>query len=90
MTIETKYNIGQEVWIIFCDNGVAGIMECRVKGIEVKTCGGRKHDIRYRLTNITTTELSEIEDIIYNEYEIPTAYREDFVFPTKEELLKSL
>jgi hypothetical protein len=90
MTIETKYNIGQEVWIIFCDNGVAGIIECRVKGIEVKTCGGRRHDIRYRLKHITTTELSEIEDIIYNEYEIPTAYREDFVFPTKEELLKSL
>lgn len=83
MTIETKYNVGQEVWIVFCNNGVAGIVKCSVTDIEIKQFKSRAI-IKYSLDAITEVQ----SDVV--KYEIPDKYYEDYVFPTKEELLKSL
>lgn len=85
MTIETKYNIGQEVWIIFCKNGVAGAVKCLVTDIKIKHYKSRTFT-SYGL--ITTTE--NTNECLVAEYEIPDRYNEEFIFPTKEELLKSL
>ena len=76
MTIETKYNIGDVVW--FIDNNMATQSKIRSIVIEV----GRvesiiKRHILYRMY---------VDDIIRR---IPLV-RESDVFPTKEELLKSL
>jgi hypothetical protein len=85
MTITTKYNVGQEVWVIFCENGVAGIAKCRIKDIEIRQFESRAF-IKYGLI-VTTEDQSEY---IISEYEIPDKYYEEYVFPSKEELLKSL
>lgn len=85
MTIETKYNIGQEVWIVFCENGVAGAVKCLVKDIEIKQFESRAI-IKYGLRGITEAQ----SEYIIAEYEIPDKYFEEYVYPSKEELLKSL
>lgn len=85
MTIETKYNIGQEVWIVFCENGVAGAVKCLVTDIEIKQFKSRAI-IKYGLEVITEAQ----SEYVVAEYEIPDKYHEEFIFPTKEELLKSL
>ena len=70
MKIETKYNIGQEVWVIYHNEPTKGIV-------------GR----------IDTTRIGSFSQIIYylnfgqNE---PVIRKECSLFPTKEELLKSL
>lgn len=84
MTIETKYNIGQEVWIVFCKNGVAGAVKCLVTDIEIKQFESRAI-IKYGLRGITEAQ----SEYVVAEYEIPDKYYEEYVFPTKE-LLKSL
>ena len=68
MKIETKYDIGQEVWVN--DNGTP--RKCRVKYIEVLALELMGTTIKYKVLS----------------YEPPI--RESLVFPTKEELLKSL
>lgn len=68
MTIETKYDIGQEVWIN--ENGTP--RKCRVKWIEVLALELMGTNIKYKVLG----------------YEPPLS--ESLVFPTKEELLKSL
>jgi hypothetical protein len=83
MTIEAKYNVGQEVWTVFCENGVAGIIKCSVTDIEIKQFKSRAF-IKYSLKAITEVQ----SDVV--ECEIPDKYYEEYVFPTKEELLKSL
>lgn len=85
MTIETRYNIGQEVWTVFCKNGVAGIVKCRVTDIEIKQFESRAI-IKYGLEGITEAQ----SEYVVTEYEIPDKYYEEYVFPSKEELLKSL
>ena len=64
MTIETKYNIGDEVWFRFCGQIESGIIAC----IKIYSpC-----DIFYRMRGNCV------------------AFMEHDLFPTKEELLKSL
>ena len=70
MTIQTKYNIGQEVW-------------------------GAAHDDIWsgKITAITTYHAFGIESIEYRvfvEEEMHFTFKEDNLFPTKEELLRSL
>lgn len=85
MTITTKYNVGQGVWVIFCKDGVAGIVKCRIKDIEIRQFESHAF-IKYGLIVITEDQ----SEYIISEYEIPDKYYEEYVFPTKEELLKSL
>ena len=74
MTIETKYNIGDEVWGV--PNGVP--IKIPIKRVFIKVY---KNDIRisYEFDNIEINDPDRI-------YRLP----EYMVFPTKEELLKSL
>ena len=85
MTIETKYNIGDEVWTIGYENGTFEIVKCRIAGIEIK-----KHSsisiIRYKLQVI----IGDNNDGLLAEYYIQDLYLEEKLYPTKEELLKSL
>ena len=73
MTIETKYNIGDEVW--FTHDHIA--MIGKVDKIEITTRFGDV-EISYEVdvSYMTLTEVGKIW--------------EGFLFPTKEELLKSL
>lgn len=66
MTIETKYNIGQEVWYSMGEY----IFSNKVIGIHILNKGIIMYDIRFKHTHCTLEE--------------------SLVFPTKEELLKSL
>lgn len=72
MTIETKYNIGDEVW----GEWYMEITKFKVKGISI-IVEGIKPSILYDLvdTQYCTNEASMTEE---------------YLFPTKEELLKSL
>lgn len=68
MTIETKYNIGDEVWTI----------------IENKVC-------KYHILSITAKKGMRNEEIEVKYYIGNCEWRyEHELFPTKEELLKSL
>lgn len=68
MTIETKYNIGDEVWTI----------------IENKAC-------KYPILSITAKKRTQTEGIEVMYYIGNCEWRyEEELFPTKEELLKSL
>ena len=69
MTIETKYNIGDEVWIT-----------------------NNSQPIQVQILQITVKKRGEhitIEYMIDNDEVITRRYEQD-LFPTKEELLKSL
>ena len=85
MTIETKYNIGDEVWTIGYENGTFEIVKCRIASIEIK-----KHNsisiIRYKLQVI----IGDNDDGLLAEYCMQDLYLEEKLFSTKEELLKSL
>ena len=85
MTIETKYSIGNEVWTIGYKNGTFEIVKCRIAGVEIK-----KHSsisiIRYKLQVIK----GDNNDALLAEYYLQDMYLEEKLFPTKEELLKSL
>lgn len=70
MTIETKYNIGDEVWTL---NSLCEPIPAKVFGILIEVRRNRIY-IDYKVDN----------------QEIIAYRREDAVFPTKEELLKSL
>ena len=65
MTIETKYNIGDEVWFMYRNKIFSG----RIVGIFIKSNG-----ISYKIVSI-------IKGMWFSESKL---------FPTKEELLKSL
>lgn len=76
MTIETKYNIGDVVW--FIDNNMATQSKIRSIVIEVGGVGSIiKRHILYRMY---------VDDIIRRN----PLVRESDLFPTKEELIKSL
>ena len=85
MTIETKYNIGDEVWTILYENGYFEAAKCRITSIEFKT----NNLIRYRLKLATYNTDIDADYILY-EYSIKDLYIEDRLFKTKEELLKNL
>ena len=71
MTITTKYNIGDKVWMVFFD-----------KPEEVVIVG-----IKYTLRGLFFTCEYYNEHTGYkSEVEMP----EDFIYPTKEKLLKTL
>ena len=71
MTIETKYNIGDEVWVKTITNGV---QKWKIKGINIEITENRKYRELYRI---------EIDGFYYIAFLCE-------LFPTKEELLKSL
>jgi hypothetical protein len=66
MTIETKYNIGDEVWWKVKDGYDCGIVCCIVIW-----------------GNFLSYQIAKDDKMIYNKFE-------ENLFPTKEELLKSL
>ena len=72
MTIETKYNIGDEVW----GEWSMEIEKFKVKGIGI-IVEGIKPSILY--------DLIDTQD-----YTNEASMTEEYLFPTKEELLKSL
>lgn len=77
MTIETKYNIGDAVWVIANDR----VQHLRIEAIKV---------------SIGKTMITEDGDFSISEYKTSYSvgwgnwYKESDIFPTKEELLKSL
>lgn len=71
MTIETKYNLGDEVWFM-CENKVY------VSFIE---------DVRVKRNNKTTKIEYMVESMQKKDFGLK---KESDLFPTKEELLKSL
>ena len=72
MKIETKYDIGQEVWLL--DNN--HIYQGTVDGINIA--------IGKEISSVYTVRIRNIS----GSWTIQR--KEEFVFPTKEELLKSL
>lgn len=85
MTIETKYNIGYEVWTIGYENGTFEIVKCRIAGFEIKQHSSISI-IRYKLQVIR----GDNNDGLLAEYYMQDLYLEEKLYPTKEELLKSL
>lgn len=72
MKIETKYDIGQEVWVI---DDTQKAVNVQVQHIDVEFHSATPFD----------------DDLLSIIYEFGFGKRrEEFVFPTKEELLKSL
>jgi len=72
MKIETKYDIGQEVWVI---NNTQKAVNVQIQHIDVEFHSATPFD----------------DDMLSITYEFGfVKRREEFVFPTKEELLKSL
>ena len=69
MTIETKYNIGDEVWVYY--NMMPEKMIITHINLYCRKRGTLKTEIRYVLDNVISVD-------------------ERVLFPTKEELLKSL
>ena len=67
MTIETKYNIGDKVWLMYANKAV----HTRVKSIAIKV-----------EPSMTLVE--------YDMEDYPKYLTDEEIFPTKEELLKSL
>lgn len=78
MKIKTKYDIGQEVWVMK-DNRP---QKFKVNGISVECLDGMYNSCIH----------SGIEAVKYDlgERMNPMIYSEIYLFPTKEELLKSL
>ncbi len=71
MTIETKYEIGQEVWILYDNKAIRQVINCLYITVEMN--GGRiRQVVNY--------------DIMF----CAGGYKEDVIFETKEDLLKSL
>lgn len=81
MKIETKYNIGQEVWFMYRNHTASAI----IRGYQVIVGEGEYYgefsgSVISRINYLVRTAGNEIHDI-KSEHEL---------FPTKEELLKSL
>lgn len=73
MKIETKYDVGDEVWLMANNMAV-----CRKIGSIYFTADNECNELTYSL------EHSDKDDVTWWDYE------ESELFPTKEELLKSL
>ena len=76
MTIETKFNIGQEVWLMWYNKPIS----TQIKEIRTTTQKCSKFCIK-------TFEETTIGYVIEEDFAFIS---EDKLFPTKEELLKSL
>lgn len=72
MKIETKYNLGQEVWISLCEKHTL----CVIEGV-----------VYYKLINLNCIYYKLV---IKNKSDCSFIKEENELFPTKEELLKSL
>lgn len=83
MTIETKYNIGDEVWAIYQHQAI----QLCVKGI--KTYVHRRGTVVEYMLVYKPVQTNE-DDILCADINIQETYLEKHIFPTKEELLKSL
>ncbi len=77
MTIETKYNIGDEVWVI-AENEVQHLI---IDGIRVDGCSLKVEDSVHPFFSRLT---------IYYYFDRAGYVAEHKCFPTKEELIKSL
>ncbi len=71
MTIETKYNIGDEVWLIWENKVYVSFIE----------------DVRVKRNNKNTKIEYMVESMQKKDFGLK---KESDLFPTKEELLKSL
>ena len=76
MTIETKYNIGQEVW--FLKDNKAATMKIWDIDIRVRTSYDGEKTYGYHTR------------FFYYDFGYDNEIEEKYLFPTKEELLKSL
>ena len=83
MTIETKYNIGDEVWTIYQHQAI----KLHIDGIKTYT-NSKRTVAEYKLV-YKPVQSSEY-DILCADVEIQESFLEQHLFPTKEELLKSL
>lgn len=72
MKIETKYNIGDEVWVMLCNEPT----HCTIEGFSITHTKLRRMERYYVVPNDGSV------------YGFHAMY--DELFPTKEELLKSL
>lgn len=89
MTIETKFDIGQEVWVMYKNKPT----RLTIGGIDISVRKGRLELDRVRAVimyymepyEMNPLKMSDAEYIPYNR-----KYYENNVFLTKEELLKSL
>lgn len=89
MTIGTKFDIGQEVWVMYKNKPT----RLTIGGIDISVSKGRLELDRARAVIIYYMEPFEMNPIKMSDAEyIPynRIYDENDVFPTKEELLKSL
>lgn len=78
MTIETKYNIGDEVWFMFRNKAIhTNIVSIKIKVKNYTQCGMIRMEIGTAYEAFTP-----YDDIL--------EIAESLLFPTKEELLKSL
>lgn len=89
MTIETKHNIGDEVWVMYENKPT----RLTIGGINISVSKGRLELDRARAVIMYYMEPFEMNpikmsDAVYIPYN--RIYNENDVFPTKEELLKSL
>lgn len=83
MTIETKYNIGDEVWLIEANKCISG----KIVGFRHTYGIGHRYGLLYTGKESVNIQYSiEIPDRIFHAVDI----EENRLFPTKEELLKSL
>lgn len=83
MIIETKYNIGQEVWTVYQHEA----LKLQVRGIRTYT-HSKRTSIEYLL--VYSPPQKNEDDIICADVDIQETFLEQHLFPTKEELLKSL
>lgn len=92
MTIETKYNIGDEVWFM-CENRArqSYIVDIRIR-CEKEDVENPFNDYPHPplLGDETTIEVSYWVKGLNVTERANWLYREQYLFPTKEELLKSL
>ena len=85
MTIETKYNIGDEVWTIGYENGTFEIVKCRIASIEIKK-NSSISIIRYKLQVIK----GDNNDALLAEYYLQDMYLEEKLFPTSSSFSKKI
>lgn len=82
MAIETKYNIGDEVWVMYNNKPTC----LTIAAMDIRLHQKQLWVIYYvEPYEIDPLKMSNVEYIPYNR-----AFYEKDVFPTKEELLKSL
>lgn len=82
MDIKTKYNIGQEVWVMYNNKPTCLTIASLDIWLHQKQLGVIYYMQPYEIDPL---KMSNVEYIPYNR-----AFYEKDVFPTKEELLKSL